>query len=147
MKHALLVAVALLNACALRESVAPTYEATVGLGPGGQFEIELPYIHEVQGGNVHMPWDLAKHTKQKSYWLYTKSREGQLNPEQFRLCFLKCDTSAAYALNNLKGSIQLEKSRLVVSIQESRYKDGKPPASEWVESKFNGEWHLNERQQ
>ena len=145
MKLLLLIAYTLLSACALRESITPTYKAVVGRGPDGQLEIELPYIHEFQGGNVHLPWDLAKHVERKSYWLYAKSGQGQLSPAEFNLCFMKCDASMAYALCNLSGSVQLGESRLVLAIKEPHHKDGEPLPTTWVEFDLNGEWSLNER--
>jgi hypothetical protein len=135
----------LLCGCSIHKSITPTYKATIGHGVAHRYEIELPSTYEVQGGNVHMPLDLAKHVSQASYWLYTDALVGEQTPKQFDVCFTRGDGAKKICFLYLKGNITFSGSELLLNIQEPRYRNGQEPPYKWVESTLNGKWELHER--
>ena len=138
----LLFCIFFISGCSPKESVTPFDYVTLRKAESHKYEIEIKYIHTVQGGNIHMPFDLKKHVYERAYWIYTDKNKGLVTPDNFVFTHTQNGIEYPYPVNNVKGYIKFMDNKIDIGIQVPRYKNDSDKPYIWIPSELNGTYDI-----
>ena len=95
-----------------RKTINP--DVLIRKGTTHRYEIELKLHIVMRGGNPHFPWDIAKHERDESRWIYTNSNDGKISPVDFVFTHKHDGVESPYPMRYIKGYIEFLDSSLKI---------------------------------